>query len=284
MPLRISRRRFLQASTAASLAIGFYTWRIEPHWVQVVRRRLPIAKLPDEWTGCRIVQLSDLHIGPRVEDGYLQQTFQRVRQLSPDVVVYTGDFISYESHDLAHAKRMFRYLPTGRLGTFGILGNHDYGPHFSHPEIADAVSQLAGTVGVRMLRNELVNVRGLQIIGIDDLWGKRFDPLRAFSELQPDQASIALSHNPDSVDKPGWGAYSGWILSGHTHGGQCKPPFLPPPLLPVKNRRYQAGEYQLTSGRWLYINRGIGHLLQVRFNVRPEITVFELEWANELGS
>src|SRR5688572_14289106 len=97
MPLRISRRRFLQASAAASLATGFYTWRIEPHWVQVVQRRLPIANLPAEWTGCRIVQLSDLHIGPRVDDGYLRQTFQRVRQLSPEVVVYTGDFISYES-------------------------------------------------------------------------------------------------------------------------------------------------------------------------------------------
>ena len=70
--------------------------------------------------------------------------------------------------------------------------------------------------------------------------------------------------------------YEGWILAGHTHGGQCKPPFLPPPLLPVKNRRYVAGEYALAGSRSLYINRGVGHLMQVRFNVRPEITVFQL--------
>ena len=73
-----------------------------------------------------------------------------------------------------------------------------------------------------------------------------------------------------------WEGYEGWILSGHTHGGQCKAPFLPPPLLPVRNRRYTAGEFALDGNRQLYISRGVGHLLQVRFNVRPEVTAFEL--------
>jgi predicted MPP superfamily phosphohydrolase len=75
------------------------------------------------------------------------------------------------------------------------------------------------------------------------------------------------------------GKHDGWILSGHTHGGQCKPPFLTPPLLPVRNRRYTAGEFALDGGRRLYISRGVGHLRQVRFNVRPEVTVFELHSA-----
>ena len=74
----------------------------------------------------------------------------------------------------------------------------------------------------------------------------------------------------------GWENYHGWILSGHTHGGQCKPPFLPPPLLPVRNVRYTAGEFALDGNRRLYINRGVGHLLRVRFNMRPEVTVHEL--------
>lgn len=54
------------------------------------------------------------------------------------------------------------------------------------------------------------------------------------------------------------------------------PPFLTPPILPVRNRRYVSGEVPLADRRRLYINRGLGHLLQVRFNVRPEITVFTL--------
>ena len=93
------------------------------------------------------------------------------------------------------------------------------------------------------------------------------------------KATILLCHNPDGVDKPQWPGYRGWILAGHTHGGQCKPPFLPPPLLPVRNKRYTAGEIDLTDGTRMYINRGLGHLLRVRFNVRPRVTIFKLRHA-----
>ncbi len=89
--------------------------------------------------------------------------------------------------------------------------------------------------------------------------------------------AIVLSHNPDTADLAGWAGYQGWILSGHTHGGQCKPPFLPPPLLPVRNKRYTCGEVAVEGGRRLYISRGVGHTLMVRFNVRPEVTVFTLQ-------
>jgi hypothetical protein len=85
-----------------------------------------------------------------------------------------------------------------------------------------------------------------------------------------------LCHNPDGADQPGWGDYQGWILAGHTHGGQCRPPFCRPPCLPVENPRYVAGEVDLGDGRRLYINRALGHLLRLRFNVRPEITAFRL--------
>jgi predicted MPP superfamily phosphohydrolase len=144
------------------------------------------------------------------------------------------------------------------------------------------VGELATGMGVRMLRNELVDIDGLQIAGLDDLWAGQFHPRRVLPDLDRNRAALVLSHNPDSADQLGWDPFVGWILSGHTHGGQCKPPFLPPPLLPVKNRLYRAGEYRLGGGRRMYINRGLGHLLQVRFNVRPEVTVFRL--ARELGA
>lgn len=69
------------------------------------------------------------------------------------------------------------------------------------------------------------------------------------------------------------------MLAGHTHGGQCKAPFLPPPVLPVKNKRYTSGEFALDRGRCLCFNRGVGTYLPVRFNVRPEVTVFTLSAA-----
>jgi predicted MPP superfamily phosphohydrolase len=277
--LKISRRRFLQGSAATSglaLATGLYTWRVEPHWLQIVERPLPVAGLPRGLEGTRLAQLSDLHIGPQVDDSYLLGTFARVRAASPEIVVYTGDFTTYAPDGLEHIDRMFPYLPLGSRATFGVLGNHDYGRNWTRSEIADGIASRAQSSGVRMLRNELGEVDGLQVVGLDDVWAGHFDIRKALANFDASRPAIALSHNPDSVDSNGWNQFTGWILAGHTHGGQCKPPFLPPPLLPVKNRRYTSGEFELSGGRRIYINRGIGHLLRVRFNVRPEVTFFSL--------
>src|SRR3712207_1572546 len=93
------RRAFVKASalTAVSAAagVGGYTWQVEPHWVKVVERDLPIAHLPPALTGARLVQVSDVHVGPRVDNAYLIDALRRAASLRPDIVVVTGDFISY---------------------------------------------------------------------------------------------------------------------------------------------------------------------------------------------
>lgn len=158
----------------------------------------------------------------------------------------------------------------------GILGNHDYGWRWRMTDVGDQGARIAQEAGVTMLRNQAATVGGLQFVGVDDLWGPFFDPRIALTQASPEKPTIVLCHNPDAADHPLWGAYKGWILAGHTHGGQCKPPFLPPPELPVKNKRYTAGEFALDGNRRMYISRGVGHLLRVRFNARPEIPVFRL--------
>jgi predicted MPP superfamily phosphohydrolase len=162
-----------------------------------------------------------------------------------------------------------------------VLGNHDYGPHWSRDDVADAITASATDAGIEILRNEIADLNGLQVIGLEDLWSSRFDLRTTLGQFDASQPAIALSHNPDTADYPGWARYkfSSWILSGHTHGGQCKAPFLPPPLLPVKNRRYTSGEFELAGGYRMYINRGVGHLLRVRINARPEVTMFRLQRA-----
>lgn len=278
----ITRRRVLRASAAAvasGAAVGLYTWLVEPHWLEIVRRPLPIRGLPAALSGRTLAQLSDIHVGPRVSDAYVTDTFTRVAVLAPDIVVYTGDFTSYSSDVYAQSARIYRDAPRGRLATFGILGNHDYGPNWAHPEVAARLTAQLEGAGIRVLRNDVAEVEGLQVAGMDELWAHRFDPVRTLAALDAGRPSIVLSHNPDTVDRPGWDTYHGWILSGHTHGGQCKPPFLPPPLLPVENKRYTSGAFELSGDRMLYISRGIGHLLQVRINVRPEVTLFELQSA-----
>ena len=274
---RFSRRRFIASLIAAPVLTALYTWRVEPHWLEIVKRDLPIASLPPGLAGKILVQLSDLHIGPQVDDDYIIGAFRRVAEIRPDIVVHTGDLVTYRnSHTIEQASRVLADFPRGRLGTAAILGNHDYGKSWSDLRVASRVEQLLVESGATVLRNACMEIAGLQIAGLDDLWANRCSPKVAFRSLNAARPALVLCHNPDACDFPVWGNYRGWILAGHTHGGQCKPPFLPPPLLPVRNKRYTSGEFSFPDGRHLYISRGVGHLRRVRFNVRPEITVFRL--------
>jgi uncharacterized protein len=276
----LSRRRLLAGlpSVATAGALGIYTWRIEPHWIEITHRDLPIRGLPASLEGRTLAFLSDLHVGARVDDNYLISVLRRTRALHPDIVVFGGDYVTFSARHppLDKLARVLQETPHGSLATFGTLGNHDYGPGWAHAGTASVIVKICENAGITMLRNEVATVNGLQVAGLDDYWSRRFDLFHTMRLLDPSLPAIAVSHNPDTADRPGWARYDSWILCGHTHGGQCKPPFLPPPLLPVDNRRYTAGEFDLSGGRKMYISRGVGYLWRVRFNVRPEVTIFRL--------
>jgi hypothetical protein len=274
----MNRRHFILGSAAAgaSAALGA-TWARwgEIHWVEFVEHDLPIPGLPQALAGRRVVQLSDLHIGPRVDDAFLIDTFARVRALAPEIVVYTGDFVTWRGPDqLEQLTRVMRYAPRGSRATAAILGNHDYGFGWRQHEVADAITQRLDDLGIPVLSNATLSCDGLTIAGVDDLWGPRFGG--HIPEAATGSPSIVLCHNPDACDLDIWSNYRGWILSGHTHGGQVSLPLVGAPILPVRNTRYVAGAYELDGGRQLYINRALGHALQVRFGVRPEVTVHRL--------
>lgn len=274
----MKRRHFLRASLTAAIGLPFYAWRIEPHWLEVVRRDMPVRGLPDRLAGRVLVQISDLHAGPVVAEDYLVAAMQRVSALGADVLVITGDFMTCEGPEQLDAvRRVLRHLTPGRLATVAVLGNHDYGHGCRQVKVADELTCRLQDQGIRVLRNEAVEVAGLTIAGLDDLWGPFFAPQRVLSGVDPD--ALLLCHNPDGIDRLGSLAWRGWMLSGHTHGGQVKLPFLRPPILPVHNHRYHAGAIDVGAGRQLYVNRALGYLHRLRFNVRPEITVFRLAQA-----
>jgi predicted MPP superfamily phosphohydrolase len=210
------------------------------------------------------------------------ESFDRVSALEPDIVAITGDFISHSelrgTAQFDKLREILAHVPRGRLATLGILGNHDYGRGWRDRGVAALVVSEAERAGVRILRNETHAVAGLDVIGVDDLWAQRGDPAAALKARSND-AALVLVHNPDAADEQQWPDYRGWMLAGHTHGGQCKAPFLPPPLLPVKNKRYVSGAVTVDDARTLYISRGVGHLTKARFNVRPEIAMFTLRRA-----
>ena len=279
----IKRRQFIKKTflglTGVGLLSGLYAWQVEPFWLEFVKIKMPIKNLPDNLVGKTLMQISDIHIGKRFDPNFVIDSFKKANAFNPDFVVYTGDFVSTHKDLVQYAEleQVLKNSVKGKLGTVAILGNHDYGKDWKQPEVADKISSMLSENNITTLRNEQTSINGLNFIGFDDFWGLNFNPELAMKNLDTSKANITLCHNPDVCDLDVWKDYQGWILSGHTHGGQCKPPFLSPPMLPVKNKKYTAGKFDLDNGRTLYINRALGHLWQVRFNVRPEITIFQLD-------
>ena len=278
----MKRRKFIKHTTlglvGAGTLTGLYTWQIEPFWLEFVKQSMPIKNLPKHLIGKTLMQISDVHVGNRFDYNYIIESFKKAQAYQPDYVVYTGDFIDYEGEEqFKQLNAVLKYTVRGTYATVGVLGNHDYGKDWAEQAVANQVTQQLEDAGVQILKNEQRDIKGLNFIGIDDYWALNFLPEKALNLYDDAKANIVLCHNPDVCDLNVWNGYTGWILAGHTHGGQCKPPFLNPPMLPVKNKRYTSGEIDLKDGRMLYINRAVGHLWQVRFNVRPEITIFTLQ-------
>lgn len=276
MTRKIFLKRLLQL-TVLGVVPALYSWQIEPFWVEFVYRKMPLKNLPAQLEGKTLMQISDLHVGDRFDWSFLMDSFVKAQTLQPDIVVYTGDFVNHgSSYDQESLKKVLENAVYGKLGTFGILGNHDYGRNWQENDVADEIVRIAEKAGIKMLLNEETEISGLNFIGFEDLWSKRFDPKSVMRNFNTEKANIVLCHNPDACDLDIWNGYNSWILSGHTHGGQCRIPGIITPLVPIKNRQYIAGEIGLNDGRTLYVNRALGHSFQVRFMVRPEITVFTL--------
>jgi predicted MPP superfamily phosphohydrolase len=272
-------KKLLQLSAVGTLPF-LYAWQVEPFWVEFVERKLPIRNLPKALEGKILMQISDLHVGNRFDWNFLIESFRKAQQFNPDFVVYTGDYVNHgTSEDQKNLLKVMGKAVYGTMGTFGILGNHDYGEGWKNLGSSEQICRILENSGVIMLKNEQIESHGLNIIGFDDLWSPNFDPMKVMKDYDPAKANLVLCHNPDACDKDVWNGYQGWILSGHTHGGQCRIPGVVTPVLPVENRKYISGEIDLEDGRMLYINRAIGHSFQVRFMVRPEITVFTLTQA-----
>lgn len=276
----MTRKSFIKKSLLATAGLTFfYSWQIEPFMLEFVRHDLPIKNLPSKLHNKMLMQISDLHVGNRFDYNYLIDSFRKAKDYKPDFVVYTGDFVCWENNkeQFEQLKTVMKEVVTGTLGTAAILGNHDYGAEWKEVYVADEITKILTNSKIDVLRDQKINFSGLNIYGFEDLWGTNFHPEGLTKTINPNEANLVLCHNPDVCDLDVWNNYQGWVLSGHTHGGQCKPPFLPPLILPVKNRKYTSGIIDLEDGRMLYINRALGHSYQVRFNCRPEITLFTLK-------
>lgn len=277
---RLTRRSFLALSAASLGGLALYAGEISRHELSVEQHTIRIARLPDAFRGMRIVQISDFHYAEYTEGFFIHDVVRQVNRLRPDLVVLTGDFVSYTPLPHSFARRFAPKCAEILSGIecplrYATMGNHDcivgrkyvIGPLEEH--------------GIPVLNNTAIPLeragQRLWLVGLGSVCEKDSYPDRAFPKAVESgkEAAIVLAHEPDIL--PEIARYQAdLMLSGHTHGGQVRIPFLPPVMLPEYGKHYVEGLFRFGPTQ-LYVNRGIGAVgLPFRFRCPPEITVLTL--------
>lgn len=288
---RLSRRDFLKLMKAAAIELallavggGVYSFLIEPKLVRVESVTLRLRRLPPEFSGIRIVQVSDIHMGGWMNAERLQNIVDLVVEQKPDLVLFTGDFLIGRTYD-ADTEQTVRDLITVltplavSIPSYAILGNHDY---WTDPS---AIRKMLHACNIMDMTNKAFALtRGaekLYLCGVDDVWEGNVHLENFLAQIEDDGAAILMAHEPDYADVSALTGRFDLQVSGHSHGGQVVLPFVGPPILPHLGRKYPSGLYQV-GNMYQYTNRGVGMgRIPIRFNCPPEITVFTLNSEKE---
>lgn len=278
----LTRRKFILGSGVTAAGLALYSGEIARHEIEIVNTTIHIANLPEAFHGFRIVQLSDIHLDEFTEPLFLERVVGRVNKLAPDLVLVTGDFITRGSLTFISsghaAHRCAEILATITAPqTYTILGNHDVAVS------AHLVISALRSAKVPILVNQYVPIERsgsrIWLCGADDAGSSRPD-LDLTIPAKPDGPVILMVHEPDYADtvtQHPRGPLVDLMLSGHSHGGQVRMPFLGPLILPPMGQKYVMGHFQFGKMQ-LYVNRGIGSVgLPFRLNCPPEITLHTLQ-------
>jgi predicted MPP superfamily phosphohydrolase len=222
---------------------------------RLVRLEIPLARWPRRLDGFRIVQISDIHIGPLLDRRFARSVVERVNALAPDLVAVTGDLVDGGVRRLADEVAPFAGL-RARCGVYFVTGNHD---HYSG---ARAWAARAAQLGMRVLRNERVEIRdrgeAFDLVGVDDHRGNLVgrdggeDLGAALSGRDPARPAVLLAHDPTTFRRASRLGID-LQLSGHTHGGQIWPfGYLVRLAVPWVAGRHRRGAAEL------YVSRGTG--------------------------
>ena len=231
---------------------------------------VPIAGLPGALRGFSIVQITDIHVGATIKNGYVSRIVDAVNELEADMIAVTGDMVDGSVGRLApHTEPLGRL--SARYGAFFVTGNHEYYSG-AHAWIAEM-----RRLGLSVLLNEHVVLEhfgeSVVVAGVTDLSAHHFDPAHRSDPLAaiagaPEQAvKLLLAHQPRSAFAAAQAGFH-LQLSGHTHGGQ----FFPWNLVVKLFEPFTAGLHRLDD-LWVYVSRGTGYWgPPKRFGAPSEIT------------
>jgi len=210
--------------------------------INVKNVEIPLSKISSP---LRVAHLSDIHVGTIHNSGYLKRIVEKTNNLDPDMIMITGDFFDglgpVSSHTVEPLKRL-------KAKTFFVMGNHE------KYEDMDKVEQILVATGVVVLRNEMKEFMGLQIVGVDypEREGQKDNPVLKEIVLDRSKPSILLYHVPAGLEDAEQAGID-LQLSGHTHNGQIVPfNFLAKLFYPKVKGFYRVGKLSL------YVSPGTG--------------------------
>ena len=263
---------------AAPFALRAYARNVEPRILVTEHVAVQSSRIPAALDGVRIGLLSDFHLGNGVDEARIEQSVAQLNALKPDIALLGGDYVHRWGlgAKAAHALRDL-YAP---LGVFAVLGNHDY---WNNPR------QLSQTMSAefaqakfpfKLMRNESyqlnINNTALHIVGVDNVTVNRHDFAKAVQGVPKNEAAVLLVHEPDIADEAAAAHPFALQVSGHSHGGQVRIPFVHPWWTPTFARKYIAGLF-IVNEMQLYVTRGIGmSWMPMRFLCPPEVTLMTL--------
>jgi uncharacterized protein len=265
--LTLARRQSFNLAAGAALLILIYGV-FEAHYIRTETVTLHSPKIPPEIGRIRIVQISDVHIGPMMTSSRLAAIVAAAKKVEPDILVSTGDLIDGHVYDPAQTIAALSSIPA-RLGKFAVTGNHEFYVGLNR---ANALTEQAG---FRLLRSKDAAVNDfLSVVGVDDPAG-RDDGIQAENTLlsaQPDDRFIILLKHRPLVLNPEAPKFD-LQLSGHTHNGQI----FPFGMIVRLHYPIGAGLHRIGSTGNLYVSRGTGTWgPPVRLLAPPEVTVIDL--------
>jgi predicted MPP superfamily phosphohydrolase len=274
-------RTLLKTGALGAGALAAYAFLVEPRWLEVTHPRIHLRGLPPSLEGLRIALLSDLHAGSGTPTSLIREACRSAMEEEPDLIALTGDFAADNARDFQEVLDALSCLDAP-LGVYAVPGNHDYTVGIeawyreirAHPVIQD----LTNTALLRTVKGAR-----LCIAGVDDL----SEGMPTLVELPPPEQrdlTVLLAHDPDQAERARR-AYDqvDLVLSGHTHGGQVRLPWVGALRNPAEYEElYEEG---LRRRPWtqVYTSRGVGTVhLPVRFLCRPEVAILELTGAPRL--
>ncbi|MFI5391037.1 MAG: metallophosphoesterase [Bacteriovoracales bacterium] len=278
-PINYERRKFIAQSVTMGLigvsggitALGV---REAVKGPQVKNQNFKIKNLHPDLAGFRIVQISDLHIGPNILRKEVENIVSKVNELKPDLIAVTGDLGDGRILNLRRHLEPLADLKS-KYGIFYVTGNHEY-----YWDVNDWLEE-AKRLKMKALidENEIIKVNNARLLvgGVPDPSGSAIvkthehDPFKAIRTTQKIDFNLLLAHRPDSCYEAEAAGFN-LQLSGHTHGGQFFPWNLYLPLV----YKYYRGAYQ-HKNLALYVNSGTGYWGPPhRFAIPSEITLLTL--------